>query len=346
MLFDCHFCDFYFLGRSFLSGSLFFSLMNPRKPTADEYASLMKVFGGVEISSSSDIEARAQGSVRAALGFFAEFGIEFEYEPRVKYVDSFHPLNPSALANVDCGVDFSREQYRLLGAPASALNYAYKFGLEVSLETLMADFDLGYAMLHSFIFPESHDVDIMLWRPIVDNASQFNSTIVHEIWHLYERSSDLMMSSPLIIEGTATFVENLYRFEPLDSTPVDCSFLSRLQYIEVAKLVKEFVGCESDALRRLVDPLIREKINGAYFDRLHHDVVMAQSYIFGCEDMRAADTKIVLEMPQYELFRNSPSISSLLDSFSAAGMNHFVSAVSNQDLSLFYEYHVSLINDS
>ena len=311
--------------------------------------SLEALLGGVFRSqpevSDEEIEAKAQASVKKAVDYYREQGIDLGYVPRVKYTGESCRFNANALAAVDTDIDFYKNVMGLVGSTLMKTVFDRQFGLKISDEALRESIEIAKVEIGT-MFPNGilgDDADIFLYKSVQNHLDNLDEWMAHEVWHLIERKNDVMDGNGFIHEGTATYVQNRFAGRESEWRGSETDYFGTV-YNNTAHLVQEEVGNEPNPLKAILDAEKRKAIQTKFDER-----VLPLFYEKAAEMIEAGATRdfgrnVLLSHPAYETFRKRPNAENLLGALRQRGYGKLVDELSKQDMTKVVEYNRGLLN--
>jgi hypothetical protein len=138
------------------------------------------------------------------------------------------------------------------------------FGLEMSDEAY-GQFEKAFgrqravnAFVQSYRNPAEADKSVDIF--IHGEQVPFLGEMIHEFWHLIEDRAGVLDASQLIVEGTATYVQNTLAGIPNYHRHFPSYSLNWVLYDLGAALVKEEMQKYGGDLKLLLDPVFRERL--------------------------------------------------------------------------------------
>lgn len=294
---------------------------------------------------AEEIEAKAQASVRKAVDYYKNQGIDLGYVPRLKYTGESCRFNANALAAVDTDIDFYKSVMGLIGSTVMKTVFDRKFGLKISDEALKESIEVAKVELEA-MFPNGilgNDADIFLYRPVQNQLDNLDEWMAHEVWHLIERKHGLLDGNGFIHEGTATYAQNRFAGRESEWRGSEADYFGTV-YNNTAHLVQEEVGNEQNPLKAILNAEKRKAIQAKFDER-----ILPLFYEKAAEMIEAGATRdfgrdVLLTHPAYEAFRTKPNAENFLGALRQRGYMKLVGELSKQDMTKVVEYNRELLN--
>ncbi len=293
----------------------------------------------------AEIEARANASVKKAISYFKEQGIDLGYVPRVKYTGESWKINSNAFAAVDTDLDFCKSVSGLMGSTLMKTSYERGFGLKLSDEALKQGVEVAIRELEA-MFPKGllgNDADIFLFRPIQNKLEDLDEIMAHEVWHLIEKKKGIFDGTSFVHEGTATYVQNRFAGRESEWRGSETDYFGTI-YNNTAHLVQEEVGKEPNPLKAILDAEKRKAIQAKFEERVLPLVYEKASELIAAGATREFGREIVLTHPAYNAFRQKPNADNLLEALRIRGYLKLSEEISRQDMTKAVEYNRRLLN--
>jgi hypothetical protein len=290
------------------------------------------------------IGKKIKESLENALLFLGCFGVWPKKEPKIIHLDIDYPNDSDAIAVTNMTEKSERRFNEVVQKHYVKADYRY-FGLTISDEAIAeyfaSIFDGGGVAEESI--PElGNGEDIALFRGIREELNALDATLAHEIWHLIEDRLGLAKNDPLILEGTATFVEKLYKGKEIRKPKIEdhVDVLYQLGAWIVANEIKK----EKNPLKALLSLDVRRRIGrafrrealGLFIEKVNKTYDPTTSKDFARREIRS--------LSSYRGFRKKPCRETYLEALRKEGYHKIAREIATQDTRRLIRYMASLVD--
>ncbi len=282
----------------------------------------------------------AEDGVRRALKQFREYDIDLSYVPTVRPAYGDHDCDDADAAvrgeNPEGVFKVISENPRL-----SAEHWKKGYGLDVTFEA-MEEFLHNQTTLLEMLSREATDScsirpgEIVLYRsfrkPVSRKSRNYrNYTMAHECWHLVEQEKGVFGDTPIIIEGTATYVaffldgKSVPKHQPNNS--VD------LVYRIPGRFIQDACCGLANPLQKILDKEFRSEINrhySEYLENLPVDTILSS--------FKIEDPDMIRFLREQNFIPQDTTPQAILEWYRNTGGYKLASEIEGQDLSKLTEF--------
>jgi hypothetical protein len=176
-----------------------------------------------------------------------------------------------------------------------------------------------------------HDADIVLYKPSSElTQNGINQVMAHEMWHLIEQEKGISLQHPIIIEGTATYVQKRLFGEKI--LPQKNTDFTKWLYLDSAYITQEVVADSENPFRSLLEDKVRSEIDNKITDDLKSRLEKLTRSSWEIPGAKEEMLQKALKVPELAVLKGNLSKENLLEAYRKLGATTLAKELRHQNV--------------